>query len=238
MFFYAKTVEFCCRQPQLRCHSEIYQMQGFYYSQLIIIFNVFMTHQWRNLPLEQLPTRVVPGNFPSPSSTPWGTPIHPNISSIMEMLRGIWARAWRDSNSHQFTLRLPLPPSASPPNSSLSPSISSKCVSIPLQLRTHSQRPLSAALLQGICFFNEDSNNDYGYFKTVCTYGSRSRAVCSRWISDTWRTFLRRLAFLAVICSMDLLLALQPDPTLLSPRFQALEPSFQSQSWSKMRSRF
>lgn len=54
----------------------------------------------------------------------------------------------------------------SPP--SLSPSITHKCISISLQLHTHSQRPLSAALLRGIWFFNEDSNNDYGYFKTVC----------------------------------------------------------------------
>lgn len=136
------------------------------------------------------------------------------------MLRGIWATARRDSNSHQFTLRLPLSPSASPPNSSLSPSISSKCVSIPLQLHTHSQRPLSAALLRGICFFNEDSNNDYGYFKTVCTYGSRSRSVCSRRISNvrhggTFFFFLKgdqTISFLAVICSMDLFRALQSDP--------------------------
>lgn len=48
------------------------------------------------------------------------------------------------------------------------PLFRTNCISIPLRLYTHSQRPLSAALLQGIWFFNEDSNHDYGYFKTLC----------------------------------------------------------------------
>ena len=75
------------------------------------------------------------------------------------MFGGIWAMPSRETqtliNLHYSFL---VPPSPSP-------SVSYKCVSIPLQLYTHSQRPLSAALLQGIWFFNEDSNNDYGYFK-------------------------------------------------------------------------
>lgn len=87
---------------------------------------------------------------------------------------------WRETliNLHYSSL---FPPLCLFPNHSLSPSISYKWASISLQLHTHSQRPLSSASLQGIWFFNEDSNNDYGYFKTIwralCTYGDRSLRV-------------------------------------------------------------
>ena len=107
--------------------------------------------------------------FPLLPSSPHWTHFHSTIPSIIEMFGGIWAMSSRETqtliNLHYSPL---FPPSLSLPHSSLSPSISYKCISISLRLYTHSQRPLSAALLQGIWFFNEDSNNDYGYFKTVC----------------------------------------------------------------------
>ncbi len=107
--------------------------------------------------------------FLSLSAQPHRTHIHSTVSSIMEMFRDIWAMPSRETqtliNLHYSSLVLP---SLSCPYPSPSPSISYKCISISLQLYTHSQRPLSAALLQGIWFFNEDSNNDYGYFKMVC----------------------------------------------------------------------
>lgn len=54
----------------------------------------------------------------------------------------------RASNLHQFQLQ-PLP----------QPSVSDKCVSIALPAPyTHSK----SAFLQGVWFFNEDANNDYG----------------------------------------------------------------------------
>lgn len=80
----------------------------------------------------------------------------------MEMFGGIWAVASRETQTliHLRYSSL-LGPSLSLPNPP--PSLSS----FPVQLSTHSQRPLSAVLLQGIWFFNEDSDNDYGYFKTL-----------------------------------------------------------------------
>lgn len=91
---------------------------------------------------------------------------HPFSSIIKYVLRYLGHCFWRETliNLHYSSL---FPPLCLFPNHPLSPFISYKWASISLQLHTHSQRPLSTAPLQGIWFFNEDSNNDYGYFKTI-----------------------------------------------------------------------
>lgn len=78
---------------------------------------------------------------------------------------------YRDSNPHQFKLRqaapLPLPCFPPPPPTQpppLSPAVSPTNVSLALPSSTHTVKD---HFLQGIWFFNEDSNNDYGYFKAL-----------------------------------------------------------------------
>lgn len=93
------------------------------------------------------------------------THIRSTISSIIEMFGGIWAMPSRET---QTLINLNYSPLFPPLCLLLTP------LCLPLS-RTNVSLSLSSSIhtvkdhfLQGIWFFNEDSNNDYGYFKTVC----------------------------------------------------------------------